>query len=218
MTEATLDNGCLVVLPKQSDPLWARADHPGHTRAATEVGGDGPAGGGGAGQVTELRFPVAAARPLPARKGALIAWHGNTVHWGGACSARAKVPPRKNLAFTFRRAVRPGAHPVRHSPSSFRKGVRPGSHAIHDLSASPLPPPRARRTSARATSPPCRARRWTRAWTSGGGCSSWPSPYCSTPAGTPSTATWCPTPSTASMKTRARRWRAFKHTTIDLRS
>lgn len=91
LTDVTVDNGCLWVVPKEFDPMYTQSDHYDHSRPATPAFEKG---------VTKLRFPVAAARPLPCQAGSAIAWH-NVIHWGGACGKRAKVP-RIAVAATFK--------------------------------------------------------------------------------------------------------------------
>jgi ectoine hydroxylase-related dioxygenase (phytanoyl-CoA dioxygenase family) len=101
VNEATLDNGCLYVLPKQCDSLWADASHPAHQRCAANLSDEEGSGGGGAGPpVIELRFPIHAVRPLPVPAGSVLAWAGNTVHWGAACGEGHQ--PRQSVAFTFK--------------------------------------------------------------------------------------------------------------------
>jgi hypothetical protein len=75
LTDATLDSGCLYVVPRESDPLWDDHEHPDHLKPA-RVEADGG---------TSLRFPIAAARALPCEAGSVCLWAGNTIYWGGAC-------------------------------------------------------------------------------------------------------------------------------------
>ena len=49
---------------------------------------------------SKIHFPLHGARALPAPAGSLIAWYGNTVHWGSTCSKYAN-DPRKSIALTF---------------------------------------------------------------------------------------------------------------------
>ena len=91
LTDATVDNGCLWVVPREFDPMYDQPAHYDHARPATPAFEKG---------VTKLRFPIAAARPLPCAAGSAIAWH-NVIHWGGACGKRATVP-RIAVAATFK--------------------------------------------------------------------------------------------------------------------
>lgn len=91
LTDVSSRNGAMSVLPREFDPLFAKRWAYGHMRPGLHED-DG---------VLELRFDLAGARqlaPLPA--GALLAWCGNTVHWGGRCSAR-EPRPRVALGFNF---------------------------------------------------------------------------------------------------------------------
>jgi len=89
------DNGCLHVLPREFDEHWDCPQHPSHQLPATTL--DGAPG------VTEVRFPLGGLRPLPAEAGTVLAWAGNTIHMGSACSSAAADRPRSSLACTFRR-------------------------------------------------------------------------------------------------------------------
>ena len=94
LNEATLDNGCMYVVPREFDTDFARTDgHHAHMNPATEVQ---------RGLSSKIHFPLHGVRALPAPAGSLIAWYGNTIHWGSTCSRYAKVP-RKSIALTFRR-------------------------------------------------------------------------------------------------------------------
>ena len=119
VTDATLDSGCLYVVPRGSDARWNDPGHPDHLSPAE------PEPGGGA----AVHFPLAAARPMPAAAGSVCAWAGNTIHWGAACRIpedgdeestrlstrteggeerrRRRTPPRHSLACTFRRRAAP---------------------------------------------------------------------------------------------------------------
>jgi hypothetical protein len=56
------------------------------------------------GQSAKIQFPLHGVRALPAPAGSLLAWYGNTIHWGSTCSRYASNP-RKSIALTFRRAA-----------------------------------------------------------------------------------------------------------------
>jgi hypothetical protein len=78
VTDATLDSGCLYVVPRGADKCWDDPTHPDHLRPAEAEPGGGAA----------LHFPLACARPLPAAAGSVCMWAGNTIHWGAACRIR----------------------------------------------------------------------------------------------------------------------------------
>jgi hypothetical protein len=94
LNDATPSNGCMHVVPREFDGMFARAEDPAHMRPAAEVRG---------GAVCKLRFGLHGARALPAPAGSLLLWYGNTIHWGGSCSRHAEAPPRKSIAMVFRR-------------------------------------------------------------------------------------------------------------------
>jgi hypothetical protein len=94
LNDATLDNGCMYVVPREFDEDFSRTDsHHAHMNPATEVQ---------RGKSSKIHFPLHGVRALPAPAGSLIAWYGNTIHWGSSCSRYAKAP-RKSIALTFRR-------------------------------------------------------------------------------------------------------------------
>jgi hypothetical protein len=98
LNDATLDNGCMYVVPREFDTDFARTDgHHAHMNPATEVQ---------RGRSSKIHFPLHGVRALPAPAGSLIAWYGNTIHWGSTCSRYADVP-RKSIALTFRRGDLP---------------------------------------------------------------------------------------------------------------
>jgi len=95
LNDATNDNGCMYVVPREFDSDFARTDgHHAHMNPATEVQ---------RGVSSKIHFPLHGARALPAPAGSLIAWYGNTIHWGSSCSKYAK-DPRKSIALTFIRS------------------------------------------------------------------------------------------------------------------
>ena len=87
VTDATLDSGCLYVLPRGADKCWNDPTHPDHLRPAEAEPGGGAA----------LHFPLACARPLPALAGSVCAWAGNTVHWGAACRVEREESVNANV-------------------------------------------------------------------------------------------------------------------------
>ena len=95
LNDATNDNGCMYVVPREFDSDFARTDgHHAHMNPATEVQ---------RGVSSKIHFPLHGVRALPAPAGSLIAWYGNTIHWGSSCSKYAK-DPRKSIALTFIRS------------------------------------------------------------------------------------------------------------------
>lgn len=92
VNDATLENGCMYVVPREFDENFDRPEDHGHMRSATAVRGT---------SVCKLRFPVNGARALPAQSGSLLVWNGNTIHWGAGCSQYTSSPPRKSIAMTF---------------------------------------------------------------------------------------------------------------------
>jgi hypothetical protein len=77
LTDATVDNACMHLVPLDDDP----------------------------GYPSDLRSHAAAerARPLPVPAGTALFWNANVLHSGGRSSARARAP-RISLTFTLRRA------------------------------------------------------------------------------------------------------------------
>jgi len=95
LNDATLDNGCMYVVPREFDTDFARTDnHHAHMNPATEVQ---------RGLSSKIHFPLHGVRALPAPAGSLLAWSGNTIHWGSTCSRYANAP-RKSIALTFLRS------------------------------------------------------------------------------------------------------------------
>jgi len=95
LNDATTENGCMYVVPREFDADFARTDgHHAHMNPATEVQ---------RGVSSKIHFPLHGVRALPAPAGSLIAWYGNTIHWGSSCSKYAE-DPRKSIALTFIRS------------------------------------------------------------------------------------------------------------------
>lgn len=84
LTDATLDNSCMYVVPLDADRGYP-ADLL-STDAARSAG-----------------------RALPASAGTALVWNANVLHWGGPSSSRARGP-RVSVTFTFQR--RGGSHPA----------------------------------------------------------------------------------------------------------
>lgn len=82
VTEATLDNGCIRVVPAPRDPDYA---DPSKTTVTGSVACD------------------EAAVPLLAEPGTVLGWTHQLVHWGGRASKAARVP-RISLSAEFQRA------------------------------------------------------------------------------------------------------------------
>ena len=80
LTDATLDTGCLHVVPRDADRLFDDPDHPDHLRPAQTEADGGHA----------LRFPVGAARAIPAEAGSVCLWAGQTIHYGSPCRLTAR--------------------------------------------------------------------------------------------------------------------------------
>lgn len=96
LCDATLDNGCMYVVPKEHDALFASPEDDGHLKAALPVAGSD-------GRQFTVRFDLGAARALPGCAGEVMSWHGNLIHWGGRCSSSASEP-RASFACAFRAA------------------------------------------------------------------------------------------------------------------
>jgi hypothetical protein len=96
LNDATLENGCIYVVPREFDSDFDATDkRHAHMNPATEVQ---------RGRSAKIHFPLHGVRALPAPAGSLLAWYGNTIHWGSTCS-RYATEPRKSIALTFRRAA-----------------------------------------------------------------------------------------------------------------
>lgn len=83
LSEATLDNGCMYVIPTSGHPtIGARFG------SLADVTRD------------ELETILQSSRALPAQAGSVLGWHGHVVHWGSAASGRSPHP-RISLALEF---------------------------------------------------------------------------------------------------------------------
>ena len=93
LTEATLDNGCMYVIPQDRVP----ADLPACYMDWTSI------------SVQELSRLLHSATPLPATAGSVLGWNHRVIHWGGGTTELA-VGPRISIAAEF---LREGARPHR---------------------------------------------------------------------------------------------------------
>jgi hypothetical protein len=75
LTEATLDNGCIYLIPRDLEPPEGLSQ-------------------------ADLPKVLVATRALPARPGELLGWDHYTMHWGSSVS-RNDVPVRVSLSFEF---------------------------------------------------------------------------------------------------------------------
>lgn len=87
LTDATLDNGCMALVPRDDDP-----DYPGHL---------------------DIEAPTreawrSRARLMPIEAGDALAWDANVMHWGERSTARA-TRARMSASFVLRRADAPRA-------------------------------------------------------------------------------------------------------------
>ena len=147
LVDTSPENGCLYMVPRALDALWAQPGHPNHMRAAVRA--DGKELSGGTCHTMELNFNLAGAQPQILRAGDAVLWNGNTVHWGGACDPDC-VEPRQSLGVTFRRRASPAAtarargggharlvrgwgNPLRGAPESEHRGTPASCFALHAL-------------------------------------------------------------------------------------
>jgi len=72
LNDVDTQNGCMYVVPKEFDEYFDKPEDDSHLKAAMwkDTGR------------TELRFDLACGRPLPAKAGSTLGWHGNLIHWG----------------------------------------------------------------------------------------------------------------------------------------
>ena len=83
LSEATLDNGCMHVIPRhQAPPRFAERLDEGTTFTAAE-----------------LTAALQSATAMPAAAGDVLGWTFDVVHWGGR--ARAGQPERRSLSFEY---------------------------------------------------------------------------------------------------------------------
>ena len=86
LTAVTPDNGCMFVVPKESDGLFSQPHHPQHLSPHRNV---------------EWIGGAVAMAPVP--PGSTLAWHGSLIHWGGRCASFTNAEPRASLTAAIRR-------------------------------------------------------------------------------------------------------------------
>ncbi len=89
MVQATLDNGCMYVIPREMDPLFDKPEDKYHLTPTLRP-----------------NFPYAHVRPLNTGAGSVLIWNTCTIHWGSACSPKEYLisgeESRKSIAMSFR--------------------------------------------------------------------------------------------------------------------
>jgi hypothetical protein len=93
LTEATVDNGCMYVIPQDRVPPRLPASFLDWTSVSVE----------------ELGTLLHSVRPLPAEVGSVLGWNNCLIHWGGAATELA-TNPRISIAAEF---LREGTKPHR---------------------------------------------------------------------------------------------------------
>ena len=84
LTEVVRDNGCMLLVEKECDPLLHHPEHPLHLSPHKSLDWGG----------------VVALQPLA--PGAALAWHGSSIHWGARCSSVSRAEPRASLTAAVR--------------------------------------------------------------------------------------------------------------------
>lgn len=87
LSDATAERACMHVVPLAADPGYPRELH-------------------------RLDADLAGVRALPVKAGTALAWNANVLHWGGACSERARGP-RVSCSFSLGRVDAREAHGMR---------------------------------------------------------------------------------------------------------
>ena len=86
--QASLDNGCMYVVPRENDPLFDQPDDKFHLTP------------------TLRPFPYSHVRPLNTGAGSVLMWNTCTIHWGSSCSPAEYLgegeESRKSIAMSFR--------------------------------------------------------------------------------------------------------------------
>jgi len=95
VTEATVDNGCMYVVPKQFDALFDSDQSFMHQQVIKS---------GSFGGHQCVHFPIDGCRPLPSAPGGVMGWLGNVIHWGSSNHVVSTADPRASIAWVFRAA------------------------------------------------------------------------------------------------------------------
>lgn len=82
LNDVTTTNGCMLVVPANRDPLFAKPADPMHMQP-------------------HLTMPWAHVRALPCDAGSVLLWHASLIHWGSSC-AEGELRPRRSIAFAFK--------------------------------------------------------------------------------------------------------------------
>jgi hypothetical protein len=82
LNRVTTTNGCMLVVPSNQDPLFARPADPMHMQP-------------------QLAMPWAHVRALPCEAGSVLMWHASLIHWGSACG-EGEACPRQSIAFALK--------------------------------------------------------------------------------------------------------------------
>ena len=101
LVDTNHNNGCLCVLPKEFDTVFDQPNHHDHMRAAIPVKKYNYEDDTQSIDYYKTRIDMGGVRALQVEKGTMISWVGNLIHYGSACSSKAKEP-RVSIAFTFR--------------------------------------------------------------------------------------------------------------------
>ncbi|RYE83948.1 MAG: hypothetical protein EOO65_03100 [Methanosarcinales archaeon] len=140
-TDATLENGCMFMLPREFDEYFDTPQHGNHMRSARPGAPIDDArrkrrrdedDADGAAKIRHspfedhelrLKFDIGAARALPGAAGTFFSWAGNTVHWGSHSMRRAPEP-RMSMALVFKRAHMRRTHLQEELPPLSRAQMR----------------------------------------------------------------------------------------------
>eukprot|EP00658_Telonema_sp_P-2_P001131 TRINITY_DN10431_c0_g1_i1.p1 TRINITY_DN10431_c0_g1~~TRINITY_DN10431_c0_g1_i1.p1 ORF type:complete len:179 (-),score=40.12 TRINITY_DN10431_c0_g1_i1:244-780(-) len=92
LSDTTVENGCMFVVPRPSDPEFDQDTSYTHMLPAQQ-----------ASDSIQLNFALSRATALPCKAGSVLGWFGNLIHWGSDCQPHCADQPRSSLALTFRR-------------------------------------------------------------------------------------------------------------------